>query len=376
MQQYHDLLKEILGSGNVQYEPRTEEYILGISGRQSTYDLTEGFPLITSKNVPIRLLTEELFWKLRGERNIKSLFDNNIHIWDANAFDRYLKTNKLKEKFPKHSLEWNAEFVRYKERLSSDADFAKEAGDLGPVYGYQWRHWKKPVLVQAHSINSEWVPEHYEIEEVDQLKNLLKNIQDKPGARYHILNAWNPGDLPDMAIGPCPFWHQFTVYGDKLDLTAVQRSCDVFLGVPFNIAQDAILTHLVANETGLQPRKFHHVTVNTHAYLGVPPRSNFWTNPENVEEFQGIFNEINKLDDYMGLRSWYLQKAPEESPGNERKDHIPFILEQLSKSYKDLPTISIRPAPLLELIEEKANEMVFVNDYNPELWDSKANVAA
>ena len=106
----------------------------------------------------------------------------------------------------------------------------------------------------------------------------------------------------------------------------IQRSCDVFLGVPFNIAQDSLLTHMVANETGLNPRFFNHHFVNVHAYLGVPPRSEFWTDKKNVKEFQGRFKEIEKETKYLDLKEWYLKNAPEESQSNERKDHIPFIL--------------------------------------------------
>ena len=360
MKQYHQLLKEILGRGEVQFEPRTEEYILGISSWSSVYDLGKSFPLMTTKNVPPRLPFEELFWKLRGERNVKSLVDKNIHIWTPNAFDRYLKTNNLKSKFPKHSQEWNEEFEKYKGRIASDSEFAEIAGDLGPVYGYQWRHWKDSKG-----------------NEVDQLKKLLSGIREKPGSRYHILSAWNVGDLPDMALGPCPFWHQFTVYGKKLDLTMVQRSCDVFLGVPFNIAQDSLLARMVANETDLQARHFNHHYMNTHAYLGVPPRSDFWIDDKNVEEFQARFNRVEDKEQYLDLKEWYLKNTSQESPGNERKDHIPFILEQLSKSVGSLPSLCIEEGvPLLEAIQMSALDYVGVVGYKPEKWDAKAEMAA
>ena len=116
MRQYLGLLKEILSNGDVMYEPRTEEFTLGLAGWQSIYDLRRGFPLPTTKSIPSRLPFEELFWKLRGERNVKSLFDKGIHIWDANAFDKYLKVNGLRERFPKHSPRWNEEFGRYKKK--------------------------------------------------------------------------------------------------------------------------------------------------------------------------------------------------------------------------------------------------------------------
>jgi len=358
--QYHEVLKQILGKGDVQYEPRTEEYILGISASQSTYDLRKGFPLITTKNVPPRLLFEELFWKLRGERNVKSLVDKNVHIWTANAFDRFLKINNAKDKFPKHSKEWNDKFKSYSEKIKNDSTFASIAGDLGPVYGYNWRN-------DTDSAGNN----------IDQLKNVLGGVKERPGSRYHILNSWNVSRLKDMALGPCPFWHQFSVFGNSLDLTVVQRSNDIFLGVPFNIGQDSLLLELVAKETGLQPRYFNHQTINTHAYLGVPERANFWMNQKNVENFQGQFNEIKDRNEYVDLKYWYLQNALSESPGNERKDHIPFILEQLSKEPKKLPSIKIKKdIPLMDAINMSPLDIVIIQNYNPNKWDSKAVMAS
>lgn len=371
MQQYHELLKEILVNGEVQYEPRTQEYILGIPGFQRVYDLRDGFPLVTTKNVPFRLPAEELFWKLRGERNVKSLFDRNVHIWDANAFQKYLQNNGLDKEIFKHTKKWSEEFEVWKERLSKGG----EDGDLGPVYGHQWRHWKKPVFVPAHSEGTEWISDGWKIKEVDQLENLLKGIKNKPGSRYHVLNAYNVGDLSDMALGPCPFWHQFTVYGDQLDLHMVQRSCDAFLGVPFNIAQDALLTHMVAKETGLEARKFIHTTINTHIYLGVPPRSNFWMDPKNVQEFQIRVDNVFGKEGYKGIREWYLIKAPIEREPNVGKDHIPDVLTQLSKIPRELPTLEIRTSSLYDAIEKPVGETACVLNYDPHKWKTNSLMA-
>jgi thymidylate synthase len=160
MHQYHVLLKEILSRGDVQFEPRTEEYTIGISAWQSVYDLRKGFPLVTTKEVNPRQPFDELFWKLRGERNVKPLVDKKVHIWTVNAFELHLKRNGLKDSFPKHSLEWSKEFKKYSERVKNDSDFALKEGDLGPVYGHQWRHWRNP-----------------EGNETDQLANLLGRIK-------------------------------------------------------------------------------------------------------------------------------------------------------------------------------------------------------
>jgi len=358
MEQYHELLKAVL-MGDVQFEPRTQTCTIGISSWLSTYDLKEGFPLVTTKNVPPRRPFEELFWKLRGESNVKSLVDRNVHIWTANAFDRYLRNNDLSEEFPKHSQEWNEEFDKYQERIAVDSKFAEEAGDLGPVYGHQWRHWK----------NSNG-------EETDQLVNLVEGIKERPGSRYHVLSAWNVGDLKDMALGPCPFWHQFSVFRENIDLTMGQRSCDVYLGVPFNIAQDSLLTLLIANETNLTPRSFNHQYINAHAYLGVPPRSEFWDDERNVNEFQDRLNNVEERSGYLKLKDWYLENAPSEYKGDERKDHAPLILEQLSKSPRTLPLIKVKEGTsLLEAIHKPPLDCLEIESYDPHKWDSKANMA-
>ncbi|MAF50559.1 MAG: thymidylate synthase [Nanoarchaeota archaeon] len=355
MRQHHNLLKEILISGEVQFEPRTQEFILGISGRESRFDLRDGFPIITTKNVNPRLLVEELFWKLRGERSVKSLFDANVHIWDANAFQKYLENNDLAKKIPKHTQAWEDEFESWKERLTE----GKEDGDLGPVYGHQWRHWTNK--------NGE---------EVDQLKKMVSDIRERPGSRYHILNAYNTGDRAEMALGPCPFWDQFTVYGDQLDLTAVQRSCDTILGVPFNISQEATLLGMVAKETELEARTLKHYTINTHLYLGVPPRSDFWINPENVKEFQGRVGEVTKRAEYKDVRDWYLSETSEESGLNFGKDHIPDALTQLAKRPRGLPTLNLKEGSLYDLIEQPANDVVRLEGYEPHRWKTSAVMAA
>jgi thymidylate synthase len=359
MRQYRELLKNILMHGKVQYNPRTEEHTLALSGAQSIYDLSEGFPLVTTKKVAPRLIFEELFWKLRGERSVKSLAERNVGIWHANAFQHHLKRHNLTSEFPKHSPKWDTGFERYKERLKTDPIFAETEGDLGPVYGFQWRHWTRP-----------------DGKEVDQLVNVLQGIKNQPGSRYHILSAWNAGEIRDMALGPCPMWDQFTVFGDSLDLHNFQRSCDVFLGVPFNIAQEAMLAHLVAQETGLTPGVFTHTYGNVHVYLGVSPRSNFWDNPKNVEKFKLKVTSIGDREDYMGLREWYLEQARSEREGNERKDHMPFVLEQLSKRIRSLPSIKIKKIPLLELIERPVGDVLEISEYRPCVWDSRAVMAA
>jgi len=372
MKQYHDLIKRVLMTGDVQFKDRTETYVLGISSAESVYDMRKGFPLLTTKNVPPRLPFEEGSWKLRGEHTVRGLFDRDIHIWDANAFDYHLKQKGLKDRFPKHTPKWDAEFRGFTERLAS----GEIDGELGPVYGYQWRHWGKIRKVLGHAAGTEWVPESLVVEERDQLKSLLRNIRERPGDAYHILSAWNVGELEDMALAPCPFWHQFTVWGDNLDLTMGQRSCDLYLGVPFNVAQDARLLHMVAKETGLNPRKFYHNTFNTHIYLGVGERGEFLADEKNLSELRRRLSEVKDRSEYMAVREWYLGEVPAERKGAQRKDHIPFVLEQLSYEPQALPTLEVADVPLLEAIERPALEVTNVIGYTPHKWDSKAAMAA
>ena len=358
MRQYHELLENILFNGDVQYEPRTEEFTLALGGAHSIYDLRQGFPIVTTKKLATRIAFEELFWKLRGERSIRSLVERGVHIWDKNAFQHYLDRHGLTEQFPKHSEAWEDESKRYMKRIEAESEFAENEGDLGPVYGYQWRHWTGK-----------------DGKETDQLTRLLRGIKEKPGSRYHLMSAWNVGDLPEMALGPCPLLHQFSVFGDNLDLHMYQRSCDVFLGVPFNITEEALLTHLVANETGLNPRKFFHTYGNVHIYLGVPPRSEFLNNQNNLEEFRERLRNVESREDYLKVREWYIESAPKEGL-IKGKDHMPFVLTQLSKEPRKLPSVSIKEIPLMEIMGFHVAEVISIYDYDPHVWDAKAEMAA
>lgn len=364
MKQYHSLLKEIVRDGDVGFEPRTQEHVLTISGAMRTYDLREGFPLITTKPMYQKLAAEELHWKLRGEHSVKSLVDRKVNYWNKNAFDFFLKRHNLTEEIPKHTGRWNDEFARYEERLKNDSKFAQEEGTLGKVYGYQWLH----GFIRKG-------------EEINQLENVITNLKDKQkrGGRYNILNAWNPAQIQDMALPPCPFWHQFTATDSGfLDLTVGQRSCDTYLGVPYNIAQDSQFLEMMGQEVGLTPRFLRHATFNTHIYLGVEPRSRFWQADSTINEFKERFKKARYADDFLGLKQWYETEAGPESEGNERKDHMPFVLEQLSKRSKKQPTIELAgDMNIQDMINaSSATSSYKLHNYNPHKWDAKAEMAA
>ena len=210
MQQYLDLLDEIMTKG-VERTDRTGTGTRAVFGRQMRFDLGAGFPMLTTKKLHLKSIIFELLWFLKGDTNVRYLQDNGVRIWD----------------------EW-----------------ADEHGDLGPVYGKQWRSWAAP-----------------DGRVIDQIEWLLNEIKTNPNSRRLIVSAWNPADVNDMALPPCHCLFQFSVMEDKLSCQLYQRSADVFLGVPFNIASYALLTLMLARATGLEPGEFVHTFGDAHLYL-------------------------------------------------------------------------------------------------------------
>jgi len=210
MKQYLDLVQRILDDG-VRKSDRTGTGTLSVFGHQMRFDLAEGFPLLTTKKIHTRSVFGELLWFLRGDTNIGWLHDNGITIWD----------------------EW-----------------ADQDGDLGPIYGYQWRSWPAP-----------------DGRHIDQIAQVIDQIRTNPDSRRHIVSAWNVADVGEMALPPCHTMFQFYVADGRLSCQMYQRSADVFLGVPFNIASYALLTHLVAQVTGLGVGEFVHTLGDAHLYL-------------------------------------------------------------------------------------------------------------
>lgn len=210
MRQYLDLLRKIEAEG-VRKSDRTGTGTISIFGHQMRFDLGEGFPLLTTKKLHLRSIIHELLWFLKGDTNIRYLHENGVTIWD----------------------EW-----------------ADENGDLGHVYGYQWRSWPTPG--GGH---------------VDQIAQVVESLRSNPDSRRHIVSAWNVGEVDRMALPPCHALFQFYVAGGRLSCQLYQRSADVFLGVPFNIASYALLTMMMAQVLGLRPGDFVHTLGDTHIYL-------------------------------------------------------------------------------------------------------------
>ena len=249
-EQYLDLLEKLLKEGNDKTD-RTGTGTLSFLGHQMRFDLSEGFPLLTTKKVPIKAIIHELLWFMRGDTNLKYLADNNVHIWDEWPYKAYLKKNNLP--IPEiNGEEWKTGMTEFVEKVKTDPAFAKEYGNLGPIYGYQWRSWPTPN--GGH---------------IDQLAKVIEQIKTTPDSRRMIVSAWNVADIDEMAkagLPPCHCFFQFYVSNGRLSCQLYQRSCDTFLGVPFNIASYATFTMIMAQICGLAPGEFVWTGGDVHLY--------------------------------------------------------------------------------------------------------------
>jgi len=248
--QYLDLMEDIMKHGKWKISHSTGVKLKSVFGRICRYDLSKGLPVLTTKKVFTRGIIHELLWFLSGSSNIKYLVDNNVHIWDEWAYKKYtwaVKDSKAK----------SMTFEEFMEKAKTDPKFLKKWGELGPVYGVQWRKW--PVNAKKT---------------VDQLGWAIEKIKKYPMKKHYIISAWNAGCIYEMSgshsasmvIAPCHTMFHINITGDKLSLLLYQRSADLFLGVPFNIASYALLTMMLAQVTGYKPGEFVHVFGDVHIY--------------------------------------------------------------------------------------------------------------
>jgi len=258
MKQYLDLLQDILDNG-VDKMDRTGTGTRSVFGRQMRFDLSQGFPLVTTKKVHLKSIIYELLWFLKGDTNVHYLQEHGVSIWD----------------------EW-----------------ARENGDLGPVYGAQWRNWNGVGI--------------------DQIKNVVETLKKNPNDRRMIVSAWNPEQLPDMALPPCHMMFQFYVANNKLSCMMYQRSCDTFLGVPFNIASYALLTQMIAHVCGLELGEFVHTLGDTHIYLNHfdQVKEQLSREPRSLPKML-IKRKVDSIDDFryedfelINYDPWSAIKAP------------------------------------------------------------------
>lgn len=252
MRQYLDLLQDIMDNGTEKSD-RTGTGVKSVFGRQLRYDLSKGFPAVTTKKLYMRSVVHELLWFLQGSGNIEYLAKNDVHIWDEWPYKAYLKANK-KTIPDTNSDEWRDGMKEFIQKIATDHEFAQKWGDLGPVYGVQWRKW--PDGKGGY---------------IDQIQNAIDMIKNNPNSRRNIVSAWNVAEIDEIVetggLPPCHTLFQFYVHDGKLDLHLYQRSADTFLGVPFNIASYSLLLSMVAQVTDLTPGEFVHTLADTHIYI-------------------------------------------------------------------------------------------------------------
>jgi len=286
--QYQHLLQDIILDGEEKTD-RTGTGTKSVFGKQIRHKMSEGFPLLTTKKMAIKSIMTELKWFLKGDTNIKYLVDNNCHIWDGDAYKAYSHKDDLTQK----------EFIQ---KIKSDWKFARNYGELGPIYGKQWRKWA-PV---AGEINKGGV---------DQIKERIKNIKENPDSRRLLVAAWNVSELPLVVLPPCHYGFQCYVQDGRLSLLWNQRSVDTFLGLPFNIASYGMLLLLLCNETNLEPGELIGNLGDTHLYLNHLEQAE---EQRNRKSFQLPYVDVSNVDilhgefDYevIGYQSQPAIKAP------------------------------------------------------------------
>ena len=288
MKQYLELLRHIKEVGTPKSD-RTGTGTISTFGYQMRFDLSEGFPLLTTKKVHLKSIIHELLWFITGDTNIKYLVDNNVRIWNEWPYRNFTKSN-----------DYNGETLKeFVELVKNSEEFAAKHGELGPVYGHQWRHFEGPDGKYK-----------------DQLTEVIENIKNNPTSRRLIVNAWHPALIEDMALPPCHMMFHFYVNNGKLSCQLYQRSADTFLGVPFNIASYALLTMMIAQVTDLEPGEFIHTLGDTHLYndhleqidlqlTRIPrklPIMLINKDIKNIEDFKYSDFELTKYNPYPGIK--------------------------------------------------------------------------
>ena len=364
VQQYLDHSKKILSSPYSYHKSGSKEVdIISLFGHQNEYDLRKGFPLLTTKKMATKSIIHELIWFLSGKENIKYLVENNVPIWDKDVFQHNLPQMIKKGVFPekysnyvRNSPEWNSALEEYMDLMKNKPGFVEEWGNAGPIYGPQWRGWPRFEDAGVNIIVDDKTYRGYikKEEGIDQINNLIRKVKENPQGKKHLVSTWNVADLPDMSLPPCHVLFQVNTNNGLIDLQLFQRSCDQFLGVPFNIASYVMMNQIIANELDFQPRRFIHTFGDAHFYCGKNERGQWYG--DNFEEFQMRMRDAMFVEQitgdkskYMNILEWINQKAPIEREGEKGYDHVTGIVEQFGNTPQPLSNLKIVKKPFREL---------------------------
>jgi thymidylate synthase len=305
---YQALLQDILDNG-VEKKDRTGTGTLSVFGRQIRHKMSEGFPLLTTKKMAWNVMVAELLWFLRGDTNIKFLLDYDCHIWDGDAYKNYAA---------KTSMDVDGQLTKeeFIKQIKTDNKFAKQWGDLGPIYGAQWRSWKGDTWIEGNTDGTEGF--YLQTGEVDQITNLINELKTNPDSRRLMVSAWNPGELDQMVLPPCHYGFQCYVReGKYLSLMWNQRSVDTFLGLPFNIASYGLLLEIIAKEVDMIPDELIGNLGDVHLYSNHIEQAK--------EQIWRTAYELPKVK--ITERNWYMHEAVKKHLGEK-------TLDEKLKSYR------------------------------------------
>jgi thymidylate synthase len=282
-EQYRGLLGSLLHNSTPK-DDRTGTGTLSIFGRQIRHDMKQGFPLLTTKKIAVKTMMTELKWFLRGDTNIKYLVDNGCNIWNGDAYKRFT-----------YYTDESTSMERFIELIKTDDEFAEKWGELGPIYGKQWRRWKGDTWVEGNTDGTEGF--YLQSETIDQIQNLINDLKTNPDSRRLMVSAWNVGDLPTMTLPPCHYGFQCYVRDGKyLSLMWNQRSVDTFLGLPFNIASYAALLCLIAEEVDMIPDQLIGNLGDVHLYSNHVDQAMEQISREIYDLPTVSFKNVNMLD--------------------------------------------------------------------------------
>lgn len=339
VKQYLDHSREILTNRYSTFKEGSKGAgLISLNGSQNEYDLREGFPLLTTKKMFTKGVAGELIWFFSGDTNIKSLEDNNVSIWRLDVFQHHLPAMIEEGIFPAHiggeegkyTPEWEKAIEEFGGMMRENNEFAQKWGDAGRIYGAQWRQWKH------------YDEETGEVVTIDQLGEIIQKMRDKPFSKKYIVSAWNPGDNINVSLPPCHVLYHLNVNQEEgsnipsLDLQMFQRSCDQFLGVPFNIASYSMLTQIIAQQLELEPRRFIHSFGDAHFYTGLGERTQWYR--ENFGELRNRIRNVSDREEYSEVLKWVNKRVPQVE---QEYDHVTAILEQFAREPIPLPKLHI-----------------------------------